>query len=89
MSWGMPIEGKPLGIGDTVAMMNRLEVLGEALLLNDDTLNPWNYVASSDHVILDPTVAIFLSTKFLAKIDRRLGLGVFEMKLCNFKCHLY
>ncbi|CAM6121132.1 unnamed protein product [Calypogeia fissa] len=53
MSWGVPVAGKLSGVGgDTVAMMNRLEVLGEALLLNDDTLNPWNYVASSDHVEL-------------------------------------
>jgi hypothetical protein len=56
MSWGIPLDGKPSSGGDTVAMMNRLEVLGEALLLNEETLNTWNYVASSENVILDPSL---------------------------------
>lgn len=35
---------------ETVAVMNRLEVLGEALLLNAEGINQWTYVASSEHV---------------------------------------
>ncbi|KAL3701970.1 hypothetical protein R1sor_019992 [Riccia sorocarpa] len=49
VSWGAG-GGKIVGGGDTVALMNRLEVLGEVVLLNEETLNNWNYVASSEHV---------------------------------------
>ncbi|KAL2650296.1 hypothetical protein R1flu_018424 [Riccia fluitans] len=49
VSWG-PGGGKIVGGGDTVAVMNRLEILGEIVLLNEEILNSWNYVASSEHV---------------------------------------
>lgn len=56
VSWGQtignPMIGKGAVGGETLAVMNRLEVLAEALILNDEVVNPWNYNAASDQVLL-------------------------------------
>ncbi len=54
VSWGAtqgnPLTGKGVIGGETMAFLNRLEVLGEALLLNDEFINSCNYNAATDQV---------------------------------------
>ncbi|XP_024516318.1 uncharacterized protein LOC112341079 [Selaginella moellendorffii] len=49
ISWGAAGGSSRNSRGETVAVMKRLEILGEALILNDETVISWNFIASSDH----------------------------------------
>ncbi|BFI23367.1 hypothetical protein MPTK2_1g01440 [Marchantia polymorpha subsp. ruderalis] len=73
--------GKTAGGGDTVALMNRLEVLGEAMLLNEETLNPWNFVACSDHVELIVMPRSLLDSTALKTIRKGLQIQLITLAL--------
>jgi hypothetical protein len=67
VSWGAtqgnPVTGKGIIGGETMAFLNRLEVLGEALLLNDEFINSCNYNAATDQVRKErpPLVDVLIS----------------------------
>lgn len=54
MTWGATIgnamPGRGAIGGETLALLDRLEILGEAVLLNDDLTSPWNFNAAADQV---------------------------------------
>jgi hypothetical protein len=58
------------GGGETLTMLSRLEVLSEALLLNEESTIPYNYNAASDEVGWD----IALSRWWL--VGRLVGMYV-------------
>jgi hypothetical protein len=54
MTWGATVgnamPGRGAIGGETLALLDRLEVLGEAMLLNDDATNSWNFTAAAEQV---------------------------------------
>lgn len=55
MTWGATVgnamPGRGAIGGETLAVLDRLEILGEAVLLNDDLTSSWNFNAAADQVI--------------------------------------
>ncbi len=77
VSWGKTVgnqivvgRGGAEGGGETLTMLSRLEVLSEALLLNEESTIPYNYNAASDEVGWD----IALSRWWL--VGRLVGMYV-------------
>jgi hypothetical protein len=54
MTWGATVgnamPGRGAIGGETLAVLDRLEILGEAVLLNDDLTSSWNFNAAADQV---------------------------------------
>lgn len=56
MTWGATVgnamPGRGAISGETLALLDRLEILGEAILLNDEIISSWNFNAAADQVTL-------------------------------------
>ncbi|CAK9194416.1 unnamed protein product [Sphagnum troendelagicum] len=85
VSWGAtqgnPVTGKGVIGGETMAFLNRLEVLGEALLLNDEFINSCNYNAATDQVIVIMLDRMLFTKEMLVAIRKGLQIQLISLAL--------
>ena len=60
MTWGATVgnamPGRGAIGGETLAVLDRLEILGEAVVLNDDLASLWNFNAAADQVTCSTSI---------------------------------
>ncbi|KAJ7523712.1 hypothetical protein O6H91_18G059600 [Diphasiastrum complanatum] len=67
--------------GETVAVMNRLEIIGEALLLNEEPVSLWDYIASSEKTSIIAIDRSLFHSEMLKSIRKELQMQLITLAL--------
>ncbi|XP_073394573.1 uncharacterized protein [Physcomitrium patens] len=85
MTWGATVgnamPGRGAISGETLALLDRLEILGEAILLNDEIISSWNFNAAADQTEIICIPRTFFTKDVLINIRKGLQIQLASVGL--------